>query len=109
MEGLDALTQVTPELDFLWSVVDPDDGIVASTPDQDGERDDDEVEGIKEQDISKVGEENTSLLYNILNTIHHKDENVANDELGDDEHEINRELIECENVPSISPPEAGLL
>ena len=70
-------------MNVLRSVVCPDDGVVGSAPDKDGGGDDDQVESVKESDISKKIKKKI-LCDCILNAIESKYEQVANGKLGDD-------------------------
>ena len=67
------------------------------------------MEAIVNYEVSKVEKEDACLLYSVLNAIHHKDEQVADDELRDDEQEVRGELSERENVSSISSPKTCLI
>ena len=85
--------QVGKKLDVFSLVVCPDDGVVGSAPDQDGDGDDDQVEGVIECGICKVHHKNSILRDFILNAVESDDKQVANEKLGYDEEKVDRMLI----------------
>ena len=55
--------QVEIKLNVFSLEVCPKDGIIGSAPDEDGEGDDDQMEGIKECGISKISQRDSILCY----------------------------------------------
>ena len=90
---MDHWFQVGKKLDVFSLVVCPDDGVVGSAPDQDGDGDDDQVEGVIEGGICKVHHKDSILCDCILNAVESDDKEVANDKLGYDEEKVDRKFI----------------
>ena len=101
--------QVGKKLNVFRSVVCPDYGVVGSAPDKDGDWDDDQVEGVKESGISKIKQVDSILCDCVLNAVESKDEQVANDKLGDDEEKVDGEFMESKNVPSVFSTKACMV
>ena len=101
--------QIGKKLDVFSLVVCPDDGIVVSAPDEDGDRDDDQVEGIIECGVKKINHIDSILRDCILNAVESDDEKAANDKLGYDEEKVDRQLIENKKILSVFPAQASMV
>ena len=91
--------EVEEERNFLRHKFRPDDGVVGSAPNKDGEGCNDQLQNIKEDGISEPDFVDSILGNCVLNPIQNEHNNVANEVLGDDEEEGNIHFTECENVP----------
>ena len=91
--------EVEEERNFLRHIFRPDDGVVGSAPNKDGEGCNDQLQNIKEDGISEPDFVDSILGNCVLNPIQNEHNNVANEVLGDDEEEGNIHFTECENVP----------
>ena len=80
--------QVEIKFNVFSLAVCPEDGIISSAPDEDGEGDDDQMEGIKDCGIYKISQKDSILCYWVLNGIENKDKQNPNDKLGDDEEKV---------------------
>ena len=90
--------EVEEERNILWHIFRPNDGVVVSAPCKDGEGCNDQLQNIKEDGISEPNFVDSILGNCVLNPIHNEHNNVANEELGDDEEEGNIYFTECKNV-----------
>ena len=91
--------KVEEERNFLRHIFCPNDGVVGSAPNKDGEGSNDQLQNIKEDGISEPDFVDSILGNCVLNPIQNEHNNVANEVLGDDEEEGNIHFTECENVP----------
>ena len=59
--------------------------------------------------IDKIDHKYSILCDGVLNPIENTNKEIANDELRQDEVEVERELIECQNIRSSSPTYARVV